>query len=130
MVYDVRARHDHLRTRVRGVRSVEVIYRRKGVAIRTDGQGNPLGATVYELHPETLLAYGVSLDEEHRDYILDLEPLVSGRLVQPEPGDRIEEVESGLVARVIPRGMTQVFRYTSSRRDAVRIYTQVISADA
>lgn len=129
MVYDARARHGRLRTRMRAVCSVEIIYRRKGQAVRTDGQGNPLRATVYELAPETLLAYGVSLEHEHRDYVLDLEPLVSGRLVQPEQGDRIEEVDSGLVAQVVPRGMTQVFRYTTSRRDAVRVYTQVISAD-
>lgn len=129
MGYDARERHGRLRTRMRDVRSVEIVYRRKGLPpVRTDVDGNPLRATVYEVDPETLLAYGVSLESEHRDYIVDVAPLVSGRIVQAEQGDRIEEVESGLVCQVVPQGMAPVFRYTTSRRDAVRIHAQVISA--
>ena len=118
MAYDARERQGHLRTRMRAVRNVDIVYRRGRLTATTT-------ATVYERNSETLLAYGVELNKRMRDYIIDVGPLVSAGLGMPEQGDLVSE--GTLVCQAIPLGPAAVYEYTSSRRDALRVHTQVIA---
>jgi hypothetical protein len=125
VVYDARERHEHLRTRMRAVNHVPIVYRRGALTAETT-------ATVYELTPEILAAYGVALESRIRDYVIDVEPLKLAGLGSPAEGDEIDELDketsTALVVKcqVIPLNGVAPFRYTSARRTAVRVHSQVI----
>ncbi|MGD9647086.1 MAG: hypothetical protein AB7U73_15350 [Pirellulales bacterium] len=120
MAYDFAQRHAHLRTRQRAVHKVDVVYRRKGKTV-------PLPATPHELSAAEVIPFGVTLDVRRRDYIMDLAPLAAGLppFGFPQQGDEIHEGE--LICQVQPMGDEPCFRYTTHRRDEVRVHTQVIS---
>lgn len=119
MAYNASERHGHLRTRMRAVNGQEITYRRAD-------QTRDCDATVYELSPADLLAYGVALSVRRRDYVIDVAELEAAGLKEPLAGDQISD--GTLVCQVAPLVHDEPpFRYTTQRRDAVRIHTIVIS---
>ena len=129
MTYDFTSRHDYLRKRMRKVNSRLVIY-----VIPEIGPFE-VPATCYELTPEELSQYGVSLDVERRDYIIDVAEFnkgIAGSISgsssagplkkEPDQGDTI--IDGNLTCTVAPLLDTS-FKYTTHGRKAVRIHTQV-----
>lgn len=120
MVYSFGERHDHLRKRMREVNSRTVNYRRKGRSVECS-------ATVYETKQEDLVLLGLPLDVRRREYIVDLAELqeAGNPFEVPRQGDEI--IDGGLHCQVVPRASDEpCFKFTTHRRDVVRIHTQVV----
>ncbi len=119
MAYNFEARHDTLRPRMRELNSRTVTYKR-GI---TSG---PLSATFYEIDPQELQPYGVSLDIRHVSLIVDVADIESllGAGAVPEANDEVRDANHSptLVFLVEPMGDDPPFKYTNHQRKAVRIH--------
>jgi hypothetical protein len=74
--------------------------------------------------------YGeMQIERTDRDYLLAAADLVlGGSVVQPAPGDRIEDALDGRAYEVLaPRG-EPVWRYSDNRRTTLRIHTKDVGA--
>lgn len=128
MPYDYEARHNRIVGRMREVNSHSVVY------IRDEAEYT-VTASVSEMKPEDAIRMGLSLDVRYRDYIITKfnpeNPEAPGVLPEELGEPRHEDViqDGSLICKVTPRDDKPVYRYTTQRRLAYRVYTIVIADD-
>jgi hypothetical protein len=85
-----------------------------------------IGKTVFQIDEGT----GIATQFESRDFLISaVELVIGGKIVLPERGDRIEEMqeEKTFEYEVLAPGKEPCFRYSDLYRNTLRIHTKQIS---
>lgn len=120
---------DMLKTGQRWLRDRQRQYVARTVTYRRGGLSVVLQATAGRTEFEQATDYGIAMQSESRDFIVNAADLVlNGARIEPEVGDRIEETIDAVthVYEVMSLGGEQCFRSVDADYYALRIHTKRI----
>lgn len=117
MAYNFEDRLNRLSPRMRTLNSRPVQYWRGGNVLFE------AAATVYELKTDDLIAFGVTLDARHLDFIFSRKQMPIG--LRPLEGDAIYDPKLDVYCKVSRLGGEAHYRWVSHTREAMRIHSHV-----